>query len=302
MNNTIDNPVISTKQSISEFVMHRSKKTSIPEMIITGLKYVFLSLFALMCLYPIIWLVLNSFKNSDALFENPWGLPASLDFTNYIYAFVTGHLGQYFVNSIIIATSAVALGVLFSSMIAYAITRMQWKLSKFVMNIILLGMMIPIYATIIPLFSMFKVIGILNNLLAVIIPHIVFSFPIAIFILSGFFQTIPRDIEEAAVVDGCNILHIFFRIIFPISISSIVTVAVIVFIGIWNDLLLPQIFLTDPDKMTLPVGLLAFQGQYGTNYVGQIAAVVITIIPSVVVYILLHKNIMEGMIAGAVKG
>ena len=99
-----------------------------------------------------------------------------------------------------------------------------------------------------------------------------------------------------------GIFRIFFRIILPISKSSVVTVAVIVFINIWNDLLLPQIFLTDNSKMTLPVGLTAFQGQYMTNYVGLIAAIVITIIPSIIVYILLHKNIMEGMVSGAVKG
>lgn len=270
--------------------------------IVLALKYLILGLFSVLCLYPILWLILNAFKTADELFENPWGLPAALDFTNYAYAMVAGNIARYFVNSVIVAVVAVFFGVLFSCMIAYAITRMTWKLSKAVLNLFLLGMMIPIYATIIPLFSMFNAMGILNSLPAVIIPHIAFSFPMAIFILSGFFVTVPRDIEEAAVVDGCGILRVFFQIIMPISISSVVTVAVVVFIGIWNDLLLPQIFLTDESKMTLPVGLTAFQGQYGTNYVGQIAAVVITIIPSIIVYVLLHKNIMEGMVAGAVKG
>ena len=267
-----------------------------------GCKYLVLGLFTVLCLYPILWLLQSSFKTGDELFENPWGMPASLDIANYIYALDAGNIARYFVNSVLVAVTAVFFGVLLSCMISYAITCMDWKLSKPVLNLFLLGMMIPIYATIIPLFSMFNRAGILNSLWAVILPHIAFAFPMAVFILTGFFVTIPRDIEEAAVVDGCGILRIFFRIIVPISISSIVTVAVIVFIGIWNDLLLPQIFLTDSMKMTLPVGLTAFQGQYGTNYVAQIAAVVITIIPSIIVYILLHKNIMEGMVAGAVKG
>lgn len=270
--------------------------------VVKALKYLLLGLFALLCLYPIFWLVLSSFKTSNELFDNPWGLPAALNFDNYLYAMEVGHIGRFFVNSVIVAVAAVFFAVLFSCMIAYAITRMQWKLSKLALNLFLLGMMIPIYATIIPLFSIFNSLGLLNTLWAVILPHIAFSFPMAIFILTGFFVTIPRDIEEAAVVDGCGILRIFFQIILPISVSSVVTVAVIVFINIWNDLLLPQIFLSDESKMTLPVGLTAFQGQYGTNYVGQIAAVVITVIPSIIVYILLHKNIMEGMVAGAVKG
>lgn len=265
-------------------------------------KYLVMGLFTVLCLYPILWLFLNSFKTNDELFDNPWGFPELFDVGNYAYAFDVGNVAHYFINSVIVAAIAVFFGVLFSCMISYAITRMNWKLSKYVLNLFLLGMMIPIYATIIPLFSMFKQMNILNSLWAVIIPHIAFAFPMAIFILTGFFVTIPRDIEEAAVVDGCGLLRIFFQIIVPISVSSIVTVAVIVFIGIWNDLLLPQIFLTDTMKMTLPVGLNAFKGQYATNYTGQIAAVVITIIPSIVVYVLLHKNIMEGMVAGAVKG
>ena len=124
----------------------------------------------------------------------------------------------------------------------------------------------------------------------------------AIFIMTGFMGSLPKEMEEAAVMDGCNIYQIFFKIIMPISKSSIVTVAVVTFINIWNDLLLPQIFLTDSSKMTLPVGLTEFQGQYATNYVAEIAAVIITIVPSVIVYIWLHRHIMEGMVAGAVKG
>lgn len=166
----------------------------------------------------------------------------------------------------------------------------------------LLGMMIPVYAMIVPLFSMFNKMHLLNTHLAVIIPHIGISFPMAIFIMSGFMGALPKEMEEAAVMDGCNIYQIFFKIIMPISQSSIVTVAVVTFINIWNDLLLPQIFLTDSSKMTLPVGLTEFQGQYTTNYVVEIAAVIITIIPSIIVYIWLHKHIMEGMVAGAVKG
>src|SRR5699024_12325614 len=132
--------------------------------------------------------------------------------------------------------------------------------------------------------------------------HIVFEFLMSIFIMLGFMGSLQKEMKEAAVMDGCNLYQIFVKIIMPISKSSIVTVAVVTFINIWNDLLLPQIFLTDSSKMTLPVGLTEFQGQYATNYVVEIAAVIITIIPSIVVYIWLHRHIMEGMVAGAVKG
>ena len=266
------------------------------------LKYIVLGIFTILCLYPLLWLFLSSFKPNTELYPNPWGLPEHFSLDNYVQAITEGHILQYFGNSVIIAVSAVLVAVVLSSMVSYAITRMQWKLSRLTLNVFLLGMMIPVYAMVVPLFSMFNRMGLLNTHLAVIIPHIAIAFPMAIFIMTGFMGSLPKEMEEAAVMDGCNIYQIFFKIIMPISKSSVVTVAVVTFINIWNDLLLPQIFLTDASKMTLPVGLTEFQGQYATNYVAEIAAVIITIIPSIIVYIWLHKHIMEGMVAGAVKG
>ena len=269
---------------------------------ILTLKYIVLIAFSILCLYPLVWLFLSSFKTNSELYSNPWGLPESFSLANYVQAITEGHILQYFMNSVIIAVSAVAVSVLLGCMVSYAISRMEWKLSKITMSVFMLGMMIPVYAMVVPLFSMFNKMGLLNTHLAVIIPHIAISFPMTIFILTGFMGSIPKELEEAAVMDGCTIYQIFFKIIMPISKSSIVTVAVVTFINIWNDLLLPQIFLTDSTKMTLPVGLTEFQGQYTTNYVVEIAAVILTIIPSILVYMGLHKYIMEGMVSGAVKG
>ena len=276
--------------------------TAVKKNVLSGIKYLILILFAVLCLFPLVWLFFSSFKTNSELFENPWGFPGVYRLDNYIQAIREGHILRYFANSSIIAFTAVLVAVILSTMVAFAIMRMDWKLSKLTLNIFLLGMMIPVYAMIVPLFTMFSKVGLLNTHAAVILPHIAISFPMAIFILTGFMGSIPRELEEAAVIDGCNIYEIFFQVIVPISKSSMVTVAVVNFINIWNDLLLPQIFLTDSAKMTLPVGLTEFQGQYATIYVVEIAAVVITVIPSVIVYILLHKNIMEGMVAGAVKG
>ena len=253
-------------------------RLSCKDKIFLVLKYLCLILFTILCLYPLVWLFLSSFKTNTELYANPWGLPESFQLTNYIQAIQEGHILQYFGNSVIIAVSAVVVAVLLSSMVSYAITRMYWSLSKITLSVFLLGMMIPVYAMVVPLFSMFNKIGLLNTHLAVILPHIGIAFPMAIFIMTGFMGSLPMEMEEAAVMDGCNIYQI------------------------WNDLLLPQIFLTDSAKMTLPVGLTEFQGQYATNYVVEIAAVIITIIPSILVYIWLHRHIMEGMVAGAVKG
>ena len=264
--------------------------------------YILLIIFTLMCLYPLFWLFLSSFKENTELYMNPWGFPAQWRPDNYVNAIVKGKVLEYFMNSVIIAVSSVIMISILATMVSYAITRMQWKLSRLVYNIFLAGMMIPIYAMIIPLFSIFKNLGLLDNYLSVIIPHIAIGLPMSIFIICGFMQGIPGELEEAAIIEGANIYQCFAKIILPISKSSIVTVAVVQFINIWNDLLLPRIFLTSAKKMTLPVGLTNFQAQYSTDYVGMIAAVIITIIPSIIVYILLHRQIMEGMVAGAVKG
>ena len=179
---------------------------------------------------------------------------------------------------------------------------LKWKLSKLTLSIFLLGMMIPAYGALIPLYSIFNKINILNTYLAVIIPHITFALPTAIFILSGFFIAIPRELEEAAIIDGCSLIQAFRKVIAPIVLPGVVTVTVITFIGAWNDLLFSQIFLTDEDMMPLPIGLTKFQGIYATDFVGMIAAIVVTVVPVIIVYIILHKKIIDGMIAGAVKG
>lgn len=269
---------------------------------VRSIQYAIVIVFAVLCVYPIIWLLINSFKDNAALYANPWGLPAALNVENYVRAFVVGNIGKYFWNSVLIAVPAVGATVLLSGMAAYGIVRLKWKLSAMVLSLFMLGMMIPTHAVVIPLFSIFNKMGLTNSYFSVIIPNVVFGLPVGILIISGFFQTIPKEIEEAAIIDGASIIKTFFKIICPISVSSMITVSVISFITVWNDLLFPQIFLSDPNRMTLPVGLSAFKGRYSTDYVGMIAAVVITIIPTVIIYSILHDKIIEGMTAGAVKG
>ncbi len=264
-------------------------------------QFMVLAFLAVLFLYPILWLFLNSFKTSQELFASPWTLPQSLSIDNYVRAFEVGRIGRNVVNSVIISFAVVMITTLLAAMAAFGITRIRWQLSGFVLSIMLLAMMIPAHSTIVPLFTMFNIMKINNTYLAVIIPFVVFSLPIAILILTGFFSSIPKELEEAAIIDGCSVLRTFVSIILPISAPALVTVAVITFIFAWNDLLFPQIFLSDPDLMPLPVGLTSFKGRYSTDYVGMIAAVVVTIVPAIAIYTVLHKRIVSGMTAGAVK-
>lgn len=264
--------------------------------------FALLSLFAICCLYPIIWLLVNSFKDNKELFSNPWGLPQVFHIDNYIRAVTKGNIGRSFINSTIITIFAVFFAVMAGAMVSYGVARLKFKSSGLVKSLFLVGMSIPAYAAIVPLFSMFHKLHLLDTYASVIIAQIVFAFPITVFILEGFFSTIPSELEEAAIMDGCSIIGGYFRIIMPIAKPSIVTVAVIDFINIWNDLLFPQIFLSSENKMPLPVALTTFADLDSVDYTGMLAAVVLTIIPTVVVYMILHDKIMDGMTAGAVKG
>ena len=264
--------------------------------------YAFLLVFTFFCLYPLLWLFISSLKTNNELFESPWSLPDSWLFSNYITAFKMGNIGRYFINSVIVTLTSVTLSVLLGAMAAYGVTRLKWRFASYAAAVLSMGLMVPAYGSIIPLFSMFLKLNILNTYLAVIIPHVTFAIPMVIVIQSGFFASVPKELEEAAVIDGCGLIKAFYKIIMPISISPIVTAAVVCMINIWNDLLFSQVFLTDAAKMTLPVGLTAFQGRYSTDYVNMFAAIVIAVLPVMAAYIVLHNRIIEGMSAGAVKG
>ena len=268
----------------------------------TVLTFSILVIFLIIFIYPLIWLFINSFKDNTEIFVNPWGLPSSWSIVNYIRAFQIGNVGRYFINSVFITTVSVTIGVMLSCMASYGITRIKWKMSNFVYLLFVLGISIPPFAVIVPLFAMFNWLKILNTYAAIILVHIVFSFPISIFILSGFFSTISRELEEAAIIDGCTKLGTFFKIILPISTNSIVLVMIISFLRVWNDLLFAQIFLSSENMMPITVGLLTFKDAYSTDYTGMIATALMVITPAIIMYVFLQKKITEGVTLGAVKG
>ncbi len=267
-----------------------------------GLAFILMAVFAVCCLYPIFWLILNSFKTNKELYYNTWGLPETLNLENYSRAISKGNIGSSYVSSIVITAASVFLTIFFGAMVSYGLTRLRFKGSGTVKGLFSMGMSIPAYAVIIPMFAMFNQMKLLDSFGSVIIAHVVFAFPMTIYILTGFFSTIPTELEEAFIVDGCTILKGYYKIILPIAKPSLATVSVINFITVWNDLLFPQIFLTSMDKMPLPVILTQFADLDSVDYSGMLAAVVMTVIPTIGVYIFLHDKIIEGMTAGAVKG
>lgn len=265
-------------------------------------KYFILILVAVISLYPIVWLVLSSVKTNDELLSDPWGLPKIFQFSNYIYAWTISGIGKSFINSLIVSFFSLFLALLISSMASFALTRMQWKGAKVVTHILLVGMMIPIHATLIPLFLVFSKVGLVNNYLGLILPYVTFALPISVFILTAFFRSFPEEIEESAIIDGASMYRVFFGFVLPVSRPAMATVAIYNFVHMWNELVYALVFMNDRAMTTLPVSLSVFKGQDSTNYVWLLAAISIATLPSIVVYIIFNHQIIAGMTSGAVKG
>ncbi len=264
--------------------------------------YGLLIAFSLTCVYPLIWLFINSVKNNTELFDNPWLPGETMQFANYAKAWVGGKIGTGFLNSVFVSAVSVIVTIIVGSMSAFAIKRLKWKLSGLVLGLFLLGVMIPIHSTLIPLFILFKNVGFADKYIALILPYVAFALPTSVFILTGFMGSFPKDIEEAAVMDGCSMAGVFWRMIMPLSKSAIATITIFNFVSMWNELMFAMIFISDPLKMTLPVSLTRFKGQYSTDWTVQLAATMIMVLPSIVIYMFLNDKIIESMTVGAVKG
>lgn len=265
--------------------------------------WIVLILVAVIQLFPLIWLVDFSLGSSNEMFTN--GLliiPEKIRWDNYVKAFVDGNFLHYLRNSVLINVLAVVLVVIISIMAGYACQRMKWKLNNVVKTILLLGMMIPIHATLLPNYKIYSMMGLKDTLWALLIPYVAFSLPQGLFLMTGFIESIPRELEEAAVMDGCGIYRIVFQIITPLLKPSIATVAIMTFLNNWNEFIMASTYLSTPTWKTLPFSVLEFTGEYSSNYAVQFAVMALTAAPAVIVYIILNKHITKGVAMGAVKG
>lgn len=258
---------------------------------------------AVIQIFPLIWLIDFSLASSNELFTN--GLlvvPEKIQWGNYVKAFTDGHFLIYLKNSILINGLAVLLVILISIMAAFACLRMKWKLNGFVKMLLLMGLMIPIHATLLPNYKIYSSLGMTDTIWAILIPYVAFSLPQALFLMTSFMSSIPVELEEAAVMDGCGIYRIIFQIITPMLKPSIATVCIMTFLNNWNEFMMASTYLSSPKWKTLPFSVLEFTGQYSSNYAVQFAVMALTAAPAVIVYIILNKHITKGVAMGAVKG
>lgn len=272
------------------------------QVLVKTIIYVFLTLVAVIYIAPLLWVFMVSFKTNAEIFSSPFSLPENFYIDNYTFAWTAGKLGVATLNSFIVCGVTLILSMLIGSMAAFAIGRLRFKLAKPCMTFFLIGMMIPVHCVMIPLFTRFARMGLSNSLIGLIIPYLTFSLPTTIFIMTGFFESMPGELIESACIDGASIYGIFFKIALPLSKTGLFVTGLMTFVANWNELLLAMVFISDDAKKTLPVSLSKFVGPYNTNYSQMFAAIIIAIIPTVIVYSIFSNQIVDGLTAGAVKG
>ena len=267
------------------------------------LTYVGLVIWMLINLFPVYWMFTFSLKSNDEIFgANVIGLPHNWLWSNYTSALGTGKMGVYFLNSVIVAASTIMITLFVALMATFALTRMIWKRRKTMNSFFMLGLTIPIHASIVPVYVTLSRIHLLNTYFALIIPYSAFSLAMAILVCTGFMNEIPRELDESACIDGCSIWGTFLRIIVPLMKPAVATVGIYTFLQCWNELMFANIFISDSKLKTLPVGVQALSGQYTTEWGPIGAALVLATFPTLLVYIFLSKKIQESFIAGAIKG
>jgi raffinose/stachyose/melibiose transport system permease protein len=267
-----------------------------------GTAYLVLTIFTGIVLFPLVAMVFGSFKTQYQFYANPWGVPSELNWDNYRYAWTMARIPRFLLNSIIVAAGTVGLTLLLASAAAYGFSSFQFRGSRPLYLLFVLLLIIPLPIGIIPLYVIVVRLHLVDTYLALILPYTSGSLPLAIVILRAAFQAIPREVTSAARIDGCSNFGAYARIVLPLARPGLATVTILAFIGSWNEFFLALIFIRNPDLMTLPLGLRTFMFQYSTQWTYLFAALTLSILPIVVVYVVLQRQFISGLASGALVG
>jgi raffinose/stachyose/melibiose transport system permease protein len=262
--------------------------------------YAILIVAAFIWFIPVIILILTALKDAgDFAVNGTFSLPQSINWSNFTEAWDTG-VKNYFFNSVLVTCIKVPTGILLESMAAFALTHMPFKWANRVFLFILIGLIVPIQMTLVPLTLLMNALSLIDTLTGLIILYIGFGIPFGVLVMRGFFRTIPTAIIEAARIDGCSYFRIFFRIALPLAMPAVITLCILDGVATWNEFILAQIFLRSDELRTLPLGLVQFSTQFSTQYDQLAAAVLISVIPVIFVFLFFQRYFVSGM-AGAVK-
>jgi raffinose/stachyose/melibiose transport system permease protein len=265
------------------------------------LKYAFLITYALMIVVPLLFILISSFKDDQDIFMRPFGLPTAWHFDYYKEVWVNYDLYKYFINSIYYTSVSVIATVSLCALGAYAIVRLKWRLKNVAFSYFLLGLMVPTHALVVPLYIMAVKLKVNDPRITIVLIMTATHITTSLFILCGYLKKMPLEMEEAAVIDGCSVGTIFFRIVTPIMQPAIATVAIFAFLSIWNDFFVGLIFIDNQKLWSIQLGMSMFKGSLAVSYSHLLVAISITIIPAIVLYALMNRKIIAGLTAGAVK-
>ena len=267
-----------------------------------GIAIFFACIWVIVTVGPFIFMVVNSFRDRKMMgrqgvlhFPDPWY------FQNYPDVVTNGFFGFFF-RSVIIGSISLVLMLIITSFAAYPLARMKFKLRGFLYAGIVAMMSVPMHVTLIPVYQMTNSMGLINNLFSLLGPYVAFALPMSVFILTGFMMTIPHEMEEAAVIDGCNKYNMFFRIILPLSKAGISTLAIYNVVGMWNEFAFANTFLNDIKVKTLPLAMGAFKGEHSQDTPLILTVLTLSVLPTIILFIIFQDKLVKGMMAGAVKG
>ena len=264
--------------------------------------YLFLILCALFTLAPLLLALINSFKSNGEILTNVLSLPKEITSVNYVRSFDKMHYLRSLGNTVFLAAGGVGLIILFSALAGWKLCRTKTRFSKFLLSLFIFSMLIPFSSIMIPLYKVVLVLNIKNSLFGLCFVYAGLGVSMAIFLYHGFVKGIPRELEEAAAIDGCSPLQTFFRIVFPMLKPVTATICITNVLWIWNDFLLPLVILSDNKKYTLLLSTNTLFGQYSSDWSAILSALVIAALPVIVFYALLQKQILKGITDGAMKG
>ncbi|MEX0778062.1 MAG: carbohydrate ABC transporter permease [Phycisphaeraceae bacterium] len=271
--------------------------------------YLLLISYLLIVTYPMFWLACTSLKPDAEVFQNPFSLPSptNLRWDNFTNAWTKAHFGAYFLNSMLLTVSTVVVTVLLAAMVAFALTRFRSRGAKPLLLFFLGGLMMPLQLAIVPLFFQMKQWHLLNSLPGIFLAYVGFGLPFSIFILAGFFRALPASLHEAARIDGCSEWQAFWHIMLPTARPGLITVAIFLFLGNWNEFFVAFMCLSGEGSesvRTLPLGLanITIVSQYRSDWGVAFAGLVLMMLPTLIVYIALQRHLIKGITAGALKG
>ena len=281
----------------------RRPRTPPEERLFAGVSHAVLVLWSLVVVLPLLWTLMTSFKTTNQIFSSPFSLPTSLNFANYVNAWTTAGIGGYFLNTVIVVGSALVLVMILGAMCAYVLARFAFPGNRLIYYAMLAGLTFPIFLAIVPLFFTLQNFGLLNTLPGLIITYVAFALPFTVFFLFSFFKALPDEIGEAAALDGAGEWKTFFLVMLPMAKNGLTSVLIFNFLGLWNQFLIPVALNTNAANYVLSQGMASFASQagYAVDFGALFAAVVITVTPVLVVYIIFQRQLQGSVSQGTSK-